>query len=99
MLAVEEAIAEFNCDVINDKFVYVGGLRDRAQDVSSRLTLPDQRTIARQLKDMGYEKQTIGSKHQGPKISVESSNFLLVLFYLRFSLFYYQSCRTLGILL
>ena len=68
-LAVEEAIAEFNCDVINDKFVYVGGLRDRAQDVSSRLTLPDQRTIARQLKDMGYVKHTIGSKHQGPKIS------------------------------
>ena len=37
-------------------------------DVSSRLTLPDQRTIARQLKDMGYVKHTIGSKHQGPKI-------------------------------
>ena len=31
-LAVEEAIVEFNCDIINDDFVYVGGLRDRAQD-------------------------------------------------------------------
>ena len=67
-LAVEEAIVELNCDVINDDFVYVGGLRDRAQDVSSRLILPDQRTIARQLKDMGYVKHTIGTKHQGPKI-------------------------------
>ena len=68
-LAVEEAIVEFNCDIINDDFVYVGGLRDRVQDGSSRLTLPDQRTIARQLKDMGYVKHTIGTKHQGPKIS------------------------------
>jgi len=67
-LAVEEAIVEFNCDIINDDFVYVGGLRDRAQDWSSSLTLPDQRTIARQLKDMGYVKHTIGSNHQGPKI-------------------------------
>lgn len=67
-LAVEEAIVELNCDVINDDFVYVGGLRDRAQDWSSSLTLPDQRTIARQLKDMGYIKHTIGTKHQGPKI-------------------------------
>ena len=39
-----------------------------AQDWSSSLTLPDQRTIARQLKDMGYVKHTIGSNHQGPKI-------------------------------
>ena len=67
-LAVEEAIAEFNCDIINDDFVYVGGLRDRAQDYTGPLTLPDQRTIARQLKDMGYVKHTIGTKHQGPKI-------------------------------
>ena len=68
-LAVEEAIAEFHCDVINDDFVYVGALRERALDWSSGLTLPDQRNIARQLKDMGYVKYTIGSKHQGPKIS------------------------------
>ena len=67
-LAVEEAIVEFNCDIINDDFVYVRGLRDRAQDHTSPLTLPDQRTIARQLKDMGYVKYTIGTKHQGPKI-------------------------------
>ena len=66
--AVEEAIAEFHCDVINDDLVYVGALRERAQDWSSGLTLPDQRTIARQLKDMGYVKHTTGSKHQGPKI-------------------------------
>ena len=67
-LAVEEAIVEFNCDIINDDFVYVGGLRDRAQDHTSPPTLPDQRIIARQLKDMGYVKHTIGSKHQEPKI-------------------------------
>ena len=39
-LAVEEAIAEFHCDVINDDLVYVGALRMRAQDWSSGLTLP-----------------------------------------------------------
>jgi hypothetical protein len=67
-LVVEEAIAKFHCDVINDDLVYVGGLRVRTQDCSSGLTLPYQRTIARQLKDMGYVKYTTGSKHQGPKI-------------------------------
>jgi hypothetical protein len=30
-LAVEEASAEFHCDVINDDLVYVGALRERAQ--------------------------------------------------------------------
>jgi hypothetical protein len=67
-LAVEEAIAELECDVINEDFVYVGALRERAQAWSTGPTLPDPRSIGRQLKDMGYVKYTVGSTHKGPKI-------------------------------
>jgi hypothetical protein len=67
-LAVEEAIAEFQCDVINDDVVYVGALRNRAAAWTTETALPDARSIGRQLKDMGYVKHTVGNRHQGPKI-------------------------------
>jgi hypothetical protein len=66
-LAVEEAIAELNCDVINDNVVYLGALRDQGH-MLTHTTLPDRRSIARQLKDMGYVKYTVGTTHKGPKI-------------------------------
>jgi hypothetical protein len=66
-LAVEEAIAELNCNVINDDFVYVGALRHQEFKLL-HTTLPDPRSIGRQLKDMGYVKYTVGSTHKGPKI-------------------------------
>jgi tetratricopeptide (TPR) repeat protein len=67
-LAVEEAIADLKCDVINDDVVYVGALRERADACMPKVVLPDARSIVRQLKDMGYVKHTVGTKHQGPKI-------------------------------
>ena len=67
-LAVEEAIAEFQCNVINDDVVYVRALRNRAAAWTTGTGLPDARSIVRQLKDMGYVKHTVGDKHQGPKI-------------------------------
>jgi hypothetical protein len=67
-LAVEEAIADLRCDVINDDVVYVGALRDQADACLTRVALPDPRSIGRQLKDMGYVKHTVGNRHQGPKI-------------------------------
>ena len=66
-LAVEEAIADLECDIINDAVVYVGALRSQGGLLSTTV-LPDPRTIGRQLKDMGYIKHTVGAKHQGPKI-------------------------------
>lgn len=67
-IAVEEAIAECWCDVINDDVVYVGALRERAGAWITGLALPDPRSIGMQLKDMGYVKHTVGTRHQGPKI-------------------------------
>jgi hypothetical protein len=67
-LAVEEAIAEYTCDVISDRFVYVGALRKSAAASLTGPVLPDPRTIGRQLKDMGFIKHTVSTKHQGPKI-------------------------------
>jgi hypothetical protein len=66
-LAVEEAIAELECDVINDKVVYVGALRHQ-EFMLANTTLPDPRSIGLQLKDMGYVKHTVGNAHKGPKI-------------------------------
>ena len=67
-MAVEEAIADLRCDVINDDVVYVGALRERADACLTRSALPDARSIGMQLKDMGYVKHTVGDRHQGPKI-------------------------------
>ena len=66
-LAVEEAIAEINCDVVNDGFVYVSALRSEAWHLTD-ITLPDQRGIGQQLKDMGYIKHTVGKHAKGPRV-------------------------------
>lgn len=66
-LAVEEALAELQCDVINDDFVYVGALRKQAYMLTDT-TLPDPRSIGRELKAMGYVKHTVGTMHKGPTI-------------------------------
>jgi hypothetical protein len=67
-LAVEDAIAQFDCDVINDNVVYVGALLDQARAWLTGPALPDRRSVGRILKEMGYVKHTVGTKHQGPKI-------------------------------
>lgn len=66
-LALEEAIAELQCDVINDDFVYVGALRNEGR-MMLNISLPDARIIGRELKAMGYVKHTIGAQHKGPTI-------------------------------
>ncbi|MDG1369257.1 MAG: DUF5906 domain-containing protein [Paracoccaceae bacterium] len=67
-LAVEDAIAELDCKVINDDFVYVSALLENAKAWLTGPILPDRRSVGRILKDMGYVKHTVGDKHQGPKI-------------------------------
>lgn len=66
-MAVEEAIAELQCDVINDDLVYVGALRNQVRTLTDT-TLPDPRSIGRELKAMGYVKHTVGNAHKGPKV-------------------------------
>ena len=66
-LAVEEAIEELRSEVINEKVVFVGALRDQEPFLSD-ISLPDARTIGRELKAMGYIKYTVGKRHQGPKV-------------------------------
>jgi len=67
-LAVEEAIADINNDVVNEGLVYVSALRSEAWHLTD-ITLPDQRGIGQQLKDMGYIKHTSGKHAKGPRIA------------------------------
>lgn len=66
-LAVEEAIEELRSNVINEKFVFVGALKNQ-ELWQSGISLPNSQAIARELKAMGYIKHTVGKKHQGPKV-------------------------------
>jgi hypothetical protein len=67
-LAVEDAIAQFDCEVINGDVVYVGALLEQSQTWITGPPLPDRRSVGRILKEMGYIKHTVGDRHQGPKI-------------------------------
>lgn len=69
-LAMEEAIAELNSDVICDAVVYVGGLREQAfslgDDIQKHLPTPN--NMGKVLSEMGYLKYTVGTGVKGPRI-------------------------------